>query len=156
MSSRYQLHEIDAFLARIYGTRQLSVVPYSYNTIFTALAPATTQSNVINIAANGDFLFLALSYRTQIGAAQTEANYSVPFVRLMIIDSGSNEQFYSQSIDLTTVGQSIENAAALPYPRMIGGRSALTVQATNFAPVAETYSTLEIVMHGCLVRVLSE
>jgi hypothetical protein len=40
----------------------------------------------------------------------------------------------------------------LPYPRVISGRSSLTVQVTNYAPAAETWGTLDLFLQGVSVR----
>jgi hypothetical protein len=152
---RYSVIEIETFLARIYGSRQLVVTPYVYTTTFAALAQNTTQTSVVNIAANADFCILRLSHRGQIGTAQTVSTQTIPFVRLLIIDSGSNEQYTNQAIDLANYSSSGFSDQVLDYPRLVSGRSALTLQVTNYAPTPETYATLDIALTGVLVRAIN-
>lgn len=151
---RYSTIEIETFLARIYGERFLTVVPYVYTATFTALAQAGQATQIINIAANADFCLLGFNHRANIAAAQTVSTKTAPFVRLLIIDSGSNEQYSNQAVDLENYSKNGVGEQMLPYPRMISGRSALTLQATNYAPTAETYS-FDIALSGVLVRAAS-
>lgn len=151
----YSVIDIETFLARIYGNRQLVVTPYVYTTTFTALAQNTTQTAVLNIAANADFCALRCSHRAQIGAAQTVGTMTAPFVRLLIIDSGSNEQYSNQAVDLANFSTNGYNDQMFDYPRLVSGRSALTLQVTNYAPTAETYTTLDIALSGVLVRAIN-
>lgn len=151
----FSITEIEAFAARFYQGRTLSIVPYGYTTTFLALAQNAVQTNIINIAANADFMMLSLNHRAQIGAAQTVQSKTAPFVRLLITDSGSNEQYTAQAVDLenySTNGGVVQNLA---YPRIVSGRSTLTVQATNYAPTAETYTTLDVFLEGVLIRAYS-
>jgi len=152
---RYSVMEIETFLSRIYGQRQLVVVPYTYNVTFTSLAQNASQTQILNIAANADFVLLDIAHRAQIGAAQTVSTLTAPFVRLLIIDSGSNEQYSNSAVDLQNCSSSGANKVLLDYPRMVSGRSALTLQATNYAPTAETYTTIDIALSGVLVRAVN-
>ena len=77
---------------------------------------------------------------------------TAPFVRLLITDSGSNEQYTAQAVDLENYSQNGIGAHTLPYPRIVSGRSTLTIQATNYAPTAETYTTLDVFLEGLLIR----
>lgn len=79
-------------------------------------------------------------------------NKTAPYVRALITDSGSNEQFSAAAVDLETLSSNDAKMRPLPYPRVISGRSTLSVQVTNYAPTAETYTTLDIVLSGVLVR----
>jgi hypothetical protein len=148
----FSISDVEAFVSRFYGGNPLLLTPYGYNTTFVALAQGQSASNVVNIAANADFVLLGLHHRAQIGAAQTVGTKTAPYVRVLVIDSGSNEQFTAQAVDLenySTNGQIVNN---LSYPRILAGRTTLTVQVTNFAPTAETYATLDIFLEGVLVR----
>ena len=155
MADRYSVIEIETFLARFYGNRQLVVTPYAYNITFLALAQNATQTGILNIAANADFCFLRSSHRAQIGAAQTVSTLTAPFVRMLIIDSGSNEQYSNQAIDLQNYSASGADIQVLDYPRIVSGRSSLTIQLTNYAPTAETYTSIDITLSGVLVRALN-
>ena len=151
----YSISEVESFAARFYGGARLLITPYAYNTIFTSLSQGSTQSSVINIAANADFLLMGIHHRAQIGAAQTNSSKTAPYVRVLLTDSGSNEQFTAQPVDLENYSNGSNFGNNLPYPRIIAGRSTINVSVTNFAPTAETYTTLDIMLEGVLVRALS-
>jgi hypothetical protein len=152
---RYSVMEIETFLGRIYGSRSMVVTPYVYNVTFLALAQNATQTQVLNIAANADFCLLRLSHRAQIGAAQTISTKTAPYVRLLVIDSGSNEQYSNVAIDLENLSSNGFNDQVLDYPRLVSGRSALTLQATNYAPTAEIYTTVDVALSGVLCRAVT-
>ena len=152
MNVQYSITDIEAFAARFYQGRPLLLTPYGYSTTFAALAQNAVATNIINIAANADFMFLAINHRAQIGAAQTVSSKTAPFVRLLITDSGSNEQYMNAAVDLENYSQNGVGAHSLPYPRIVAGRSTLTVQASNYAPTAETYTILDVFLEGMLVR----
>ena len=150
----YRITDIEAFAARFYEGRELLLVPYAYQTIFLALAQNGQASNVITMQANADFLLLGLRHRAQIGAAQTISTVTAPYVRALITDTGSNEQFTNTAIDLNNYAPAMAFDFGLPYPRIISGRSTLQVAVTNYAPTAETYTSIELSLYGCLIRVL--
>jgi len=146
--------QLEAYAGRFYGGRPLLITPYAYTVTFSSLAPAATSSQVINIAANADFIVTEFHARSNVAvAAQTISNMTAPFVRVLVTDSGSNEQFTQSAVDIityVTVGN-FENA--LSYPRIVSGRSTLTVQLTNYS-ATETYN-IDFVASGVLVRAYS-
>jgi hypothetical protein len=75
-------------------------------------------------------------------------------VRILITDSGSNEQFTNSAVDLENYSTNANIVNDLPYPRIISGRSTLTVQVTNY-DTTTTYSTLDVSFEGVLVRAYS-
>jgi hypothetical protein len=147
----YSLADIENFAARFYQGRGLLLTPYAYNTNFAALAQGATASNVINIAANADFIVTGLHHRANTGSAQNISTKTAPFVRVLLTDTGSNEQFTAQAVDLENYSTNGNIVNQLPYPRILSGRSSVTVQATSYAPTAETYN-LDIMLEGVLVR----
>lgn len=154
MNTNFSPAEIQAYLAPIYAGHTLRVIPYAYAISFASLAQGATAQGLVNVAANADFLLLGVNHHANIGAAQTTGSKTAPFVRMLVTDSGSNEQFTNAAVDLenySTNGIGIQN---LPYPRIVSGRSSLTVQVTNYAPTAETYQ-LDILFSGALIRVYS-
>lgn len=147
----YTFPQLSNWLRVLYKKRPLVITPTAYNLTFSALAQGTTQSSPLSITANADFVLVKLAHRANIAAAQTVASMTAPFVRVQITDSGSNEQFFQNAPDLMNVSQNGQAALELPYPRWVGGRSALTVQLTNYAPTAETYA-IDLSLIGVLVR----
>jgi hypothetical protein len=157
MTGSYSISEIQQFVAMTYAdpsgrVPQLTILPYAYPIVFNALAQGAQQIGNIQIQANADFICLALKVRAQIGAAQNYGNVTAPFVRMLATDTGSNQQFTNSTVDLVNYATGEDGCfRALPYPRILSGRSAISVQVTNYAPTAETYQTLEILFEGVQV-----
>jgi hypothetical protein len=155
-NNHYGLLELQAFANQIYGGRPLVMVPYGYALTFTALAQNTTQTQQLSITANADFILTGLKYRASIGAAETVSNKTAAFVRILITDSGTNEQFTSGPVDLENYATNgASQVGGLPYPRFISGRTALTVTATNFSPGGGQTYLLDLFLEGLLVRTYS-
>lgn len=155
-TNHYGLLELQAFANQIYGGRPLVMVPYGYALTFSALAQNTTQTQQISITANADFILTGLKYRASIGNAETVSSKTAAFVRLLITDSGTNEQFTSGPVDLENYATNgASQVGGLPYPRFISGRTALTVTATNFSPGGGQTYLLDLFLEGLLVRTYS-
>lgn len=152
--NRYSIPEIQSFCQQIYGTLALLITPTAYNVTFTAMTAALSNTQQINISAVADFILLGLSHRANSGTLQTVSNKTAPFGRLLLVDSGSNEQLTQQAVDLENYSENGNVAKLLPYPRVISGRSALTATLTMFAPAAETIA-VDIMLQGVHVRAYS-
>lgn len=154
----YSLREIEAFAARFYEGADLLITPYGYNLTFTSLAQSGSDTQNINIAANADFILLGLRHFAFVVGAATGINVSTkpaPSVRILITDTGSSEQFTAQAVALENYSQNDGKEVTLPYPRIVSGRTALNVQATNYSGGAgETY-TFDLFFSGVLVRAYS-
>lgn len=149
---KYSPNEMRAWLQTLYGAKKLSIVPYGYTLTFLALAQNANASSQLSITANADFVLLNVHHRAQIGAAQTISTKTAPFVRMLITDSGSNEQFTNSAVDLENYSTNSAYQNGLAFPRWIGGRTALTVALSNYAPTAETYTSIDIFFEGLLIR----
>lgn len=145
--------ELQSFLAQFYDGSTLTCVPFAYNATFVGLAPAAVANQIVTIAANADFLLLALHHRASIAAAaQTVSTKTAPFVRGLITDTGSSESFTNVAVDLENYSQNDAKPNALPFPRLIAGLTSLNVQVTNYS-AAETY-LLDLYLEGLRVRKL--
>ena len=153
-SSSYSIADIEAFASRFYQGRALLITPYAYTITFSALAAGATASQVINIAANADFMALMFHHRANVAAAgQTVSNKTAPLVRLLVTDSGSNEQFTNAAVDIENYSTNGNIINDLPYPRIVSGRSTLTLQVTSYE--ASQTLNLDISIEGCLIRAYS-
>lgn len=154
--SGYSISEIETFAAKFYGGRTLLLVPYHYNLTFTSLTAGQTQTSTLNITANADFIFTMLHHRATSSAASTQnvSTKLAPYVRILITDSGTNEQFMSSAVDLENYSTNGNIVNDLPYPRIISGRSTLTVAVTNY-DTANTVAILDLAFEGVLVRAYS-
>jgi hypothetical protein len=146
--------DLRAFINEVYAGKAVDVRPYGYTLTFLALAQNASATQQLSITANADFVLTDVYHRAQIGAAQTTSTKTAPFVRMLVTDSGSNEQFTNSATDLENYSTNGNDSRLLPYPRWIGGRSSLTVTLTNYAPTAETYTSIDVYFEGVLVRAL--
>jgi hypothetical protein len=154
-SEAYSIGELEAYASKFYQGRTLLLTPYGYNVSFTSLATATTQSTTINIAANADFILTGLHHRANVAyAGQNVSTKTAPLVRILVTDSGSNEQFTNSAVDLENYSTNGNIINKLDYPRIISGRSTLTVQVSNY-DAAQTYN-LDIFFEGVLVRAYTQ
>lgn len=152
---RYSPQEIEAFAARFYKDRTLLITPYGYTLTFTGMTAALQSTQQLAIAANADFMLLSIRHRANSAALQTIANKTAPFARMLVTDSGTNEQFTNAAVDLENYSTNgVQGQGLLPYPRMIAGRSSLSVSLTMYAPAAET-AAIDIFFDGVLIRALN-
>jgi hypothetical protein len=157
-SESFSISDLEQFASRFYGGRPLLLVPYAYNLSFTTLTFGTTQSAVVNITANADFILTQFHHRASVdlAVAQTANNKSCPYVRILVTDSGTNEQFTNAAVDLENYSTNANIVNLLDYPRIVSGRSTLTVQVTNYGTAAATtLANLDIMLNGVLVRAYS-
>lgn len=136
---------------------RIQLTPWAYTLTFNAIAQAQQQTQPLNIQANSDFMLLDVSLRPNLAAVAEDSSTAVmPFIRLLLTDSGTNEQLMAAPVDVTCYcnipGVGDGASRSLPYPRLLTGRSSLTVQASNYSPAAgETYS-FDLVFSGVNMR----
>jgi hypothetical protein len=147
----YTPQAIEALVSVKLDGAPMLIVPYAYPLTFTGLAPAVTATQQLNITANADFLLLGVSYHANVAVgAQNIGNKTVAFARMLVTDSGSNEQFTQAAVDLENFCQNGQDERAMYYPRWIAGRSSLQVSLSNYS-AAETYG-IELAFNGVLLR----
>jgi len=154
-SESFSISDIEQFASRFYAGRPLLLTPYAYNLTFTSLTNGTTQTSTLNITANADFILTQLHHRASVsvGAVQTVSTKMAPYVRILITDSGTNEQFTNSAVDLENYSTNGNIVNLLDYPRIISGRSTLTVQVTNYGSAsAADVEVLDLMFNGVLVR----
>lgn len=156
---------LEAFIRRVYNPKgeidpisraefnqTLSLEAYDYPLEFTDLVSGQTQTKTFAIASNADFVMTSPRYRAVVDDANRDV---IPQVKILLTDTGSNAQLMSDATDISTYfGQIGKAPYDIMYPRIINGRSAMSVQVTSYA-AAETYSFLELTFAGVLVRAYS-
>jgi hypothetical protein len=153
-SQTFSIGEIEAFASKFYAGRALLLTPYGYNLTFSSLAAGATATQTLNIAANADFIALVVHHRANVAAAaQNVSTKSAPLVRMLVTDSGSNEQFTNSAVDLENYSTNGNIINTLPYPRIISGRSTLTVTLSSFE--ASQTLNVDVFFEGVLVRAYS-
>lgn len=147
--------DIEQFASKFYQGRPLLLVPYGYNLTFAGLAAGTSATQVLNIAANADFIVTNIHHRANVAAAgQNVSTKTAPLCRILITDSGSNEQFTNSSVDLENYSTNGNIINYLPYPRIVSGRSTLTVQLTSYE--ASQTLGIDVFFEGVLVRAYAQ
>ena len=152
---RYSVMELQAFANQIYGGRPLVLTPYGYTVTFSGITASASQTQTLSITANADFILTQIKSRTSDGTLQTISNKNAPYYRLLIVDSGTNEQFTNSATDtenFTTNGNTQQGL--LPYPRFIAGRTALTLTLNEYRGVAATQN-IDVYLEGLLCRTYS-
>lgn len=158
--NRYSPADIEIFVNRLYQGQPVFVVPYSYTVSFAGLTTTgttNTQTKTLSITANADFVFMQAYYHAVLAAAgQTVSNRPIALARVLIVDTGTNEQFTNEAVDLEAFATngSVDNTVV--YPRLIQGRTALSLTATGYGPAAETYTALDLTLSGVLVRMKTQ
>jgi hypothetical protein len=153
-SQTFSIGEIEAFASKFYAGRALLLTPYGYNLTFSSLAAGATATQTLNIAANADFIALVVHHRANVAAAGQNVSTKVaPLARVLITDSGSNEQFTNSAVDLENYSTNGNIINTLPYPRIVSGRSTLTVTLSSFE--ASQTLNVDIFIEGVLVRAYS-
>lgn len=150
-SEQYSYAEIETFASKFYQGRPLLLTPYAYVLTFSSLAAGASATQTVNIAANADFIVTGLHHRANVAAAaQTVSNKTAPLARILVTDSGSNEQFTNAAVDLETYSTNGNIINKLDYPRIVSGRSTLTVQLSSYE--AANTLNIDVVFQGVLVR----
>jgi hypothetical protein len=154
--NQFSILEIQAFVNQLYGGRPVVITPYGYTATFTDMTAGATQTQSLSITANADFILTGIKARTSDAVLQTISNKNAPYYRLLIVDSGSNEQFTNSAVDLENFSSNgnTNGNGRLPYPRFIGGRTALTLTLTSYTATAGTASC-DVFLEGVLCRTYS-
>ncbi len=156
---QYTISELKSHVAQLYSDKlkpnqTIFLEPFGYSMSVAAFVGATgAVSNQINIQANADFLCLGISHRAQIAAAQNVSTKTAPFVRILVTDNGSGKQWTNSAVDLENYSSNDGKIRLLDYPRLVGGRSSLTVALAGWAGAAETYS-IDVFFSGLNVWII--
>ena len=154
-SEAYSIADLEAFASKFYQGRPLLLTPYGYNLTFSSLAAGTSATQTVNIAANADFIITGLHHRANVAAAgQNVSTKTAPLARILITDSGSNEQFTNSAVDLENYSTNGNIINKFDYPRIVSGRSTLTVQITSYE--ASQTLNIDIFFEGVLVRAYAQ
>ena len=140
--------DIIAFCRALYGPGfEFILTPQAYPVnMGESIAASASVTKQVQIQSNADFILFSVSYDCNSASQTTVAAGS-----LLITDSSSGDPFTSAGVSpvafATFAGGPPTN---LPYPRWIGGNTALTIQFTNSAVGA--VSDLWFTLSGVLVR----
>lgn len=128
---------VEAFVRRVYNPngdpeidRNLIIQPYAYQVDATLTAAGSPSSEVIQVAANADFILTDLTYFAE--DTTNDAQDVTPMILLTMSDLGSQQPLTSEAVLLPTLAVKASGSnRRYVYPRIISGRSGLQVQMSN-------------------------
>lgn len=152
---------IEAFVRRVYNPggdpnldAKIVLQPYAYVLNFDDLAAGATANKTLNVAANADFVLTSPRYQAVVNTAGGED--VSPMINILLTDTGSQERLSDQAVNLASYFWHPRTAAGeLTYPRIISGRSGLSVEVSNYSDIMTAtiaYKRLELTFAGVLVR----
>lgn len=152
----FSIADIESFAELMYSRPidDLYLVPYSYPLAFEEVASNATVSGIITLSANADFIALGLRNFAAGDSTYTITSKLAGDIRCLITDTSSGDQFTNGSVILENYGANGTGEVLFDFPRLLAGRSALSVQLTNLTGQTLIVSQLEI--HGVLVRSWSD
>lgn len=152
----FSIADVEDFAELMYSRSidDLYLVPYSYIINFEDVAIDATQSGICTLSANADFIALGMRHRTAGDSSYTILSKPAGDVRCLITDTSSGDQFTNGSVVLENYGSNGTGEILLDFPRLLAGRTALSVQITNLT--GAIIVALQIEIHGVLVRAWSD
>jgi hypothetical protein len=152
--------ELYQWAQMFYGRRSLLLVPYiypfSFGTPDAQVLDGTTQSTIINISANADFI--AIGLRHLVGSGSNDVTISSRLqtaARILLTDTASGEPFTNNATALACYSNGGLRETLFPIPRLLNGRSAINAQL-SIPLTAEDLPRIEMALHGVLVRAWSD
>lgn len=147
--------QLESFVRRVYNPNNdprvdetLTIQPYAYRVRFDDLAAGGEAVKNIAISANADFILTSPRYRAKVDDADGNVT---PQILVLLTDTGSSEQLTNDQVDISTYFGRVGDAPyTIEYPRIISGRSSLSVAIQNYS-AAKTYD-VEFTFAGVLVR----
>lgn len=134
-------------VSRLMTKKDIIRKPFTYTTVFAAVAPGATPTNQIAIQADSDFLILAQTYHAnQANAAQTETSVTYPLMTVLLTDTGSGSQLMDSAVSVPQIFGNGKFPFVLPEPQYLVARGNLAVQVANY-DAAATYN-LRLSFHG--------
>ncbi len=156
----FSIADIEAFASLMYSVNadDLYLVPYSFPITFEELAAGTTQSGILTLSANADFIALGLRHFSSesLGAGQTVLTKTANYIRCLITDTSSGDQFTNGAVNLENLGANGMGECLFDFPRLLAGRGALSVQVSAPTETTTNFAFLQLELHGVLVRSWSD
>lgn len=145
MQTIYPSADVYAWASRIYGpNKRLMITDYVIPCDLGTVAVGASTSKQVQIQANADFVLTRLSYAFEGDAAGA---------KIQLTDSATGEQFGNSNIALDIFAEytGAQCYSELPYPRWIGGNTALNVFLETSSGAASP-TAYNVNLHGFLVR----
>jgi hypothetical protein len=149
-----QLEELDAFARSYYRGRSVLLVPYAYSTVFQNIVVGQSYQQVINIAANADFIAIGCSAYIYTPASSGGTNGPTIFTKseiggtILLTDISSGDQFSNTPVWTENFVSNGMGERNFTFPRMIYGRGAIQVALTTNGAM----KTADVSIHGVSVR----
>lgn len=157
----YTIEDIKRYVQRYYGNARLLVTPFGYTVTFPTVpfganpGDRPTVAQIINISGNADFLAMGVSH-TVLTDGLIIATTPATLIESQLEDTGSNEKFSHDPIQLEAYSSNGVAEIDFDYPRFLSGKSQIKVSLTNYSgdTAADiTYTNVDVFLSGCLVRV---
>lgn len=120
---------------------------YFYIASATALAPAGSVTDNVNIETDSNFIWQKISYFANLAnAAQTESSRVIPLINVQFLDSGSGRNLQNNPLPIPAIAGNGQLPFIMPVPRILRANATLSVTFTNF-DAAATYN-ITLVLSG--------
>lgn len=124
------------------------LIPFTYVSRITTLAPGATASDTINIQADSEFNWVKTAFYASISnAGQTESSKVIPNVTVSITDTGSGRNYQDKAVNL----QCMAGSEGLPYVNPIvnvfNPKATVVITYTNNSG-SDTYSEISLALQG--------
>jgi hypothetical protein len=109
---------------------------YEFSTLASApsgIAPGGSLLGNIQIDADSDFELTKLAMAANTNASDTPIVPAETFLNLLIVDSGSGRQLFSNPVPVSALFGSGELPSILPVPRRFSARSNIALTITNYS-----------------------
>lgn len=121
---------------------------YVYVADFGSLAAGATQTEIINIETDADFIIEKIAYSADLaGAVQTANSRVLPLVDITLNDSGSGRNLQDKPVPLASMAGDGQLPYVLPVPRKLRANSNLNVSAENISNATQ-YDHLRVLFIG--------
>lgn len=135
-------------LEEIRGNRDLYLSFYVYTFNITSLAAGATDTDVINIENDSQFVWTKTSYFADIaGAAQENETRVIPLINCQFTDSGSARQFFDEPQPINDIAGQGNIPFILPAPFIFSNNANINGAFNNFS-AATTYDNFRISLIG--------
>lgn len=113
---------------------------YTYNFLFSAIAPGVTLTVTQNVQALEDFDWLKGTHQTDIAsAAQTDSGRVIPLATVLVVDSGRSYQLSNVAVPVESIFGTGGRPFILPAPYRFLRAGTISVALTNYS-AATTYN----------------
>ncbi len=121
---------------------------YIYTLSLASLAAGATNSDLVNIENDSQFVWIKTSIFADIaGAVQTDESRVLPLINVQLTDTGSARQFFDEPQPVGNFAGSGQLPQILPAPFIFSNNANINASFTNFSN-ATTYANIKLSLIG--------